>query len=892
MPYAKKHRRNFSLGSQGCGVTFRRIVNDRKARNRIFRYVGGTFPGSATTGKPASGSPATGAPATGTPSSGTPASGTGTAPAASALQTTAVAWLSKNQAAGYIQRFQDAGYDDLSDLLPEIIRTVLQGEKPGVVDRLVRIRTQELRQPQPLPAPALKPGMEMDLSAPVLKGMDGISIKLPDLGFAPGPDTRGDVVSPASMTNEDWLALAINSDMLMGLDLESFFEGESSTPQECFAPALWWKVPASREFFNCEHLSAKINTEITYTSKSATMVSAGFTSVTASVSTPRVSASVSHEKSYRNAQSSKISTLYIVGMYDLDRVRVDLDECTVVSPRFVAAVENALADPNPKDALAKVFQKYGQIIGRQITLGGRLFFVHVKEEMENSRIETLKSTTSAAIAGAYGAFGGSGSVSFGSSSEKQESSQSMNEKIAFQAIGGDVTLANEPEKWKDTIKSPAMWEVIRYDKIRYTYELLSPELRELVLMYWERPMGTDEGPIVLPKTKVDTMKSSDGVSITGFKIHFGQKFPGLSMRYYATSEDGSLYDWVNEGKLCGTESNGASPLQDFLVELTGGLARRYELHYRAMRADDTFTEWVSGTKICGSKGMKIKDIQAVLSPVGGGIVRIPAESFIPSEGKGTYDIGKHGTGIVNAAVPGEWVLTYQCQYTGSKPVRRRLEALFASANESRPVKVEFNGAIVNGAALEYGTGAWDTSGLRTARIGTVTLLPGMNTLKISRPGPWSPHMKEFRLVAEVIDIPATSFIGTSSIGKNSYGLGVIDTGTCGGRNSISAQYEFSFTGKKPTTLMLEGVYAAGDSRPVDIVINPEDEKPQTFSKVMATVTGSWWKDWQRVETIGDVTVRPGKNTLMLRTTVNTLPHIQEFRLVSKEPFFDFDPDAD
>ncbi|RXK80677.1 hypothetical protein EST62_12605 [Chlorobaculum sp. 24CR] len=843
--------------------------------------------GSSTTAQPASGTPASG-----TQPSGSATSGSGTAPAPTpapaSSQTTAGAWLSKNQAAGYIQRFLDAGYDDLSDLLPDVIKTVLQGEKQGIVDRLVRIRTQELQKPQPLPPPALKPGMAMDLSAPVLKGMDGVSIKLPDLGFAPGPNVRQNVVSAAALTDEEWLALAINSDMLMGLDLEAFFEGEASTPQECFAPALWWKVPESREFFNCEHLSAKINTEITYTSKSATMVSAGFTSVTASVSTPWVSASVSHERSYKEAQSSKKSTLYIIGMYDLDRVRVDLDECAVVSPRFVSAVENALADANPKEALAKVFQKYGQIIGRQVTLGGRLFFVHAKEEVENSRIETLKSTTSAAIAGGFGAFSASAGVTVGSSSEKQESSQSMNEKIAFQAVGGDVTLANEPEKWKDTIKSPALWEVIRYDKIRYTYELLSPELRELVLMYWERPMGSDEGPIVLPKTRVETAKSADGVAISGFKISFEQKVPGLSMRYYATSADGCLHDWVSEGKLCGAESGNGSPLQEFLVELTGGLARRYELHYRALRADGTFTDWVNGKEVCGVKGMKIKDIQAVLSPVGGGILRIPAESFIPSESKGTFDIGKYGPGIICANIPGEWVLTYQFQYTGSKPVRRRLEALFASA-DNRPVKVEFNGAVVNPAALEYSTGAWDTSGLRTARIGTVTLMPGMNTLKISRPGPWSPHMKEFRLVAEVIDIPAISFIGNPPLNKNSiYGAGVIISSNV----PLSADYEFTFTGKKSITLVLECVYTAADKRPVEIVINPDDAKPQTFSTVLATVTGGWYKDRQTVETIGEVVVRPGKNTLRLAKKDGPIPHILEFRLACREPFFDFDPDAD
>ena len=195
--------------------------------------------GSTATGTQASGSQGSGAQTSGSSTSGSGGGSvqTNTQNQASS-QSTAGAWLSKNQAASYIQRFLDAGYDDLSDLVPDVIRTVLQGEKQGIIDRLVRIRTQELQKPQPLPPPALKPGMEMDLSAPALKGMDGVSIKLPELGFAPGPNERQSVVSAASLTDEEWLALAINSDMLMGLDLESFFEGESSTPQECFAPAL------------------------------------------------------------------------------------------------------------------------------------------------------------------------------------------------------------------------------------------------------------------------------------------------------------------------------------------------------------------------------------------------------------------------------------------------------------------------------------------------------------------------------------------------------------------------------------------------------------------------------------------------------------------------------
>jgi len=812
----------------------------------------------------------------------------------------AVAWLRKNGASDTaIKAFSDLNYQDIEDLTLDVIREVLINSKVerGIIDRLVRIRTQELAKPQPPSAPALKPGTEINMSAPTLKGTDGVSMTLPDLGFAPNSGILAAVISAAELTPEQWVALAKNSDMLMGINLAAFYEGRSSMPEESFSPVLNWVVPGNDDFFNCEHLSSRINTEITYSAKQASMVAAGFTSVDASVSTPYVSASVSVQESHKKAESSQSSKLYIVGTYDFDRVRVDLDQCTVVSQQFVDAVTAALHENDPKSALTMVFEKYGQVIGRQVTLGARLYFVHVKESSEVANMESEKVTVSASVAGAYAGFGGSVGVSSGSSTEKQQSSQSMHESISFQAIGGDVTLVNEPEKWKNTIKVPALWEVIRYDKLRYTYELLPSALKEEVLDVWNGPEYIEGRVFTFPGTKVTALLADaiEKVSCNGefvgmdegktgnlsaFSIALDRKVTGLSVKYWGRfSAQGAVSEWFEDGKMCSSTEKGAA-LEGFLVELTGSRAKKCDLHYRARVAEKGWTAWVRSGESCGLDGKAIEAIQVLLTPAGAGTIQIPAASYVPEESTNyfnNFNNGQFGLGVIMSNGK-EMVLTYKVYYGGAKPVRRRLDALFA-AQEVRQVKVEFNQKVVADAALDFATGGWNPDRQRVGRMGVVDLQPGWNVLKVMRNG-GSPHFQEFRLVAEVIDIPALNYIRSTfhSIGTGTYGNGVI---FAWGDPPIIAEYEFVFNGKKPTKLALECVYAAVDSRPLRIELNGKLVSDSALNKT----TCGWQKGDGRAFVIGPVEVNPGKN--ILRITSNTAtPHISEFRLVPDQPFFD------
>jgi hypothetical protein len=813
----------------------------------------------------------------------------------------AVAWLRKNGASDTaIKAFSDLNYQDIEDLTLDVIREVLINSKVerGIIDRLVRIRTQELAKPQLLPAPALKPGTEINMSAPTLKGTDGVSMKLPDLGFASNTGIQAAVISAAELTPEQWVALAKNSDMLTGINLAAFYEGRSSMPEESFSPALNWVVPGNDDFFNCEHLSSRINTEITYSAKQASMVAAGFTSVDASVSTPYVSASVSVQESHKKAESSSSSKLYIVGTYDFDRVRVDLDQCTVVSQKFVDTVTSALHENDPKSALTMVFEKYGQVIGQQVTLGARLYFVHVKEASEVANMESEKVTVSASVAGAYAGFGGSVGVSSGSSTEKQQSSQSMHESISFQAIGGDVTLVNEPEKWKNTIKVPALWEVIRYDKLRYTYELLPSALKEEVLDVWNGPEYIEGRVFTFPGTKV-TALLADAIekvswnggfvgmdegktgNLSAFSIALDRKVTGLSVKYWGRfSAQRAVSEWFEDGKMCSSTEKGAA-LEGFLVELTGSRAKKCDLHYRA-RVAGKETDWVRGGENCGIAGEAIEAIQVLLTPAGAGTIRIPAASCVKDESANyhkNYNNGEFGPGVIMGSNADMMVLTYKVYYGGAKPVRRRLDALFA-AQDVRPVKVEFNQKVVAEAALDFATGGWNPDRQRVGRMGVVDLLPGWNVLKVMRNN-GSPHFQEFRLVAEVIDIPALNYNRStchSSIATGAYGNGVIYVL---GDLPVIAEYEFDFNGKKPTRLSLECVYTALESRPLSIELNG---KLVSDSALKETTCG-WQKGDGRAFVVGPVEVNPGKNILRI-TSKTATPHISEFRLVPDQPFFD------
>jgi hypothetical protein len=583
--------------------------------------------------------------------------------------------------------------------------------------------------------------------------------------------------------------------------------------------------------------------------------------------------------------------MYVVGTYDFDRVRVDLEQCTVVSPRFVSAIENALEHPSPKSALKAVFQKYGQVVGTQVTLGGRLFFIHRKEDMEVAKAESVKSSTSVALGIAIMGIGGSVGAGFGSASDKQVMNQSMDERISFQAIGGDVTLVNEPEKWKDSIKSPALWEVIRYDKLIPTVDLLEPVLKQRIMKLWDPQMMPGAEVIAHLSEIGDTtfapgeMAAKEGHPIEGFQIKLTPPERNLSLRYWSGSlgQDNS-YDWIDEGGYCGTRGKGA-PLEMFAIKLQGFAADQYDLHYRAQLAKQTgfpggLTNWVSGNEMCGGRGERIEGIQVVVAPAGAGSLHISADSYVRGESKGV--VAKKDSqypGLIGGGAAGS-TLTYRFNYPGSKPVTRLLEACFTS-DGTRPVRIQFNNTMFESVLQNCNNADWDVTSVLPESIGEVELLPGENILTLISPVNFSPLFKEFRLGAVVRYIPATSYMP-----KTSKDIKVVDSWLWDNGGNPAINYQFIYSGKRPARLALKGIYRANDPRPVTVKFNGI-----TISdKAMGQNTGGWNRWNQLKEDIGVVEVLPGLNTLTV-SRAGVIPHIREFQLIPREAFVDFDPEA-
>jgi hypothetical protein len=65
--------------------------------------------------------------------------------------------------------------------------------------------------------------------------------------------------------------------------------------------------------------------------------------------------------------------------------------------------------------------------------------------------------------------------------------------------------------------------------------------------------------------------------------------------------------------------------------------------------------------------------------------------------------------------------------------------VFYSAEQSRPVTVSVDGAVVNNSALGGVNGTWCSSNLMIESVGEVRLASGVRTIKIERPSVF-PHL--------------------------------------------------------------------------------------------------------------------------------------------------------
>jgi hypothetical protein len=148
-----------------------------------------------------------------------------------------------------------------------------------------------------------------------------------------------------------------------------------------------WKVPESDDFMTADHLQGEVSSELTYAETTSSWMKAGFNRAAASGAYMFCSASYEHSLSEKQAKSAYQKVLHMTGLWRFPRVTLILQDCTSASPKFVAAVREALAagrilkekgDVNPSAPLERVFSEFGHFVPTRVQLGGQLYFQSVR----------------------------------------------------------------------------------------------------------------------------------------------------------------------------------------------------------------------------------------------------------------------------------------------------------------------------------------------------------------------------------------------------------------------------------------------------------------------------------------------------------------------------------
>lgn len=386
------------------------------------------------------------------------------------VRTPVTEWLKENGAEDYAEAFYDEGFREIADITAEDIERIVQAR--GVRNRLTRLL--EERNAAPRPVPDLPAGTPLDLSRPTLESPTGVRFQLPT-DLSPGR-TGGPVQNPMEVPIAEWMIIAKRTQMLFGFRMDRI--PAPGWTLVAPSPVLDWKVPGTWSFVRPEN-RAEVSTSVHFTEEASTFVRAGFNQQTATAAWPFAAASFERQRNERRARSRQTRSLFMTGMWLFPRATVDLRQCTQVSPRFVDAAERAVETDDPAE-LRRLFDDFGHVVPNVVLLGGVLRFEHTRitsQSVEEVKVENaLKAAVTAKVKG--------GTVSaaavFQDAENQTVSEQSLKENMTFRVTGGDPRLFAEPAAWADTVMPANRWEVILYEGVRSTIDLLDKKLQEQI----------------------------------------------------------------------------------------------------------------------------------------------------------------------------------------------------------------------------------------------------------------------------------------------------------------------------------------------------------------------------------------------------------------------------
>ena len=410
-----------------------------------------------------------------------------------AQQTEVGKWLLVNGAKDYAQKFYDQGYTDKADLLlmtDDAVKEIV-ADKRGLASKLLRLIAAERKAgapkdpktPPPVP-PDLPKGTTLDLSGDTPQTPDGVAFKLPEEILGGGGNSE--VISPFTLKLGDWLLIAKNSGLLRGFTMEDFGEDSTKAPQ-AKKPVLDWMVPKTVGWMSPLHLSSQTNESLTYSQQTAQYVRVGFDSQSASGGYAGCSASFEREHKEREAHSSLDKTLYMVGIRYFPRAQLNLDECTQVSPKFIADLTAAVGSQMPVKAMQQIFDDYGVAVPTQVEVGGQMYFVHEQKVHAEVNEKEVRDTIKAAMKARVGGAEGSASTSFETGTSEKVSAQSLKDAVELRVLGGRTT-DNNPKTWPDTVNNPKYWTAIKNIGLRSVLDLpgLPADLRDKAMAIWNK----------------------------------------------------------------------------------------------------------------------------------------------------------------------------------------------------------------------------------------------------------------------------------------------------------------------------------------------------------------------------------------------------------------------
>ncbi|PKY00522.1 hypothetical protein P168DRAFT_330340 [Aspergillus campestris IBT 28561] len=172
-----------------------------------------------------------------------------------------------------------------------------------------------------------------------------------------------------------------------------------------------------------------------------------------------------------HSESSESKSMNVT--YKFPRITLYLDPNSLeITPECKADIDKV----NDKKSLLAFSEKYGDIFARRVQLGGSLFAsenstattVQDKAKHANS----LKVSAAASISSSYFQASASGSHGEGSNSNSSDTKQDLTSAMAWEAIGGDTLLCNNPAQWCATVGDFYNWRVIDQDSVRPLSEAL------------------------------------------------------------------------------------------------------------------------------------------------------------------------------------------------------------------------------------------------------------------------------------------------------------------------------------------------------------------------------------------------------------------------------------